>query len=84
MREGLSSTGICTAEEKNVLTVTGGKPIGAEIDSHNDHRIAMAFSLLGMVTGETVIGQAECVNKTYPEFWEVLSGLGGKVKLDEK
>lgn len=84
VREGLARMGISTAEERNVLTVTGGKPAGAEIDSRNDHRIAMAFSLLGAVVGETVIGQAECVNKTYPEFWEVLSGLGGSVKLDEK
>lgn len=84
VREGLARMGISTDEEKDILTVTGGNPRGAEIDSRNDHRIAMAFSLLGTVAGETVIGQAECVSKTYPEFWEVLSGMGGKVKLDEK
>jgi len=84
VREGLACMGISTGEDKDTLTVTGGKPQGAAIDSHNDHRIAMAFSLLGTVTGGTVIGQAECVNKTYPEFWEVLQGLGGKVKLDEQ
>jgi 5-enolpyruvylshikimate-3-phosphate synthase len=44
----------------------------------------MAFSLLGTIAGGTIIEQAECVNKTYPEFWEVLAGMGGKVRLDEK
>jgi len=84
VREGLARMGIGTGEDKDLLTITGGKPQGAVIDSHNDHRIAMAFSLLGTIAGGTIIEQAECVSKTYPEFWEVLAGLGGKVRLDEK
>jgi 3-phosphoshikimate 1-carboxyvinyltransferase len=82
VREGLARMGIKVTEGKNYLTITGGKPKGAVIDSMNDHRIAMAFSLLGTITGNVVIEQAECVTKTYPEFWEVLTSLGGKVKLD--
>jgi len=84
LRDGLARMGISTNEGRDSLTVGGGYPHGAEIDSRNDHRIAMAFSLLGAVAGGTVIGQAECVNKTYPEFWQTLSALGGKVTLDEK
>ena len=44
----------------------------------------MAFSLLGSVAGETIIDGAECVSKTYPEFWDVLKSAGGEVKIDGK
>ncbi|MDD5288297.1 MAG: 3-phosphoshikimate 1-carboxyvinyltransferase [Dehalococcoidales bacterium] len=82
VKEGLVKMGIGVNEDANCLTVTGGKPQGTFIDSKNDHRIAMAFSLLGAVVGDTVIGQAECVAKTYPEFWDVFKNLGGKVITD--
>jgi 3-phosphoshikimate 1-carboxyvinyltransferase len=81
MREGLARLGIRTTEEKDRLTVTGGKFAGTRIDSKNDHRIAMAFSLLGVLQGSVTIDGAECVTKTYPEYWDVLKGLGGEVNL---
>lgn len=82
VRVGLGRIGIRVVDAKNKLTITGGKPKGAVIDSRNDHRIAMAFSVLGVVAGNTVIEGAECVNKTFPEFWAILKGIGGKVRLD--
>jgi len=82
VQENLTRMGIKVKEEKDSITIKGGQPKAAIIDSRNDHRIAMAFSVLGTVTGNTIIQQAECVNKTYPEFWDVLVNLGGKVKLD--
>jgi len=84
VKEGLQRMGIRVTEESNRLSITGGQPEGSLIDSRNDHRIAMAFSLLGSVAGETVIDRAECVSKTYPEFWDTLKSLGGEVKIDEK
>ncbi len=84
VREGLERMGIRVAEERNRLTITGSPLKGAAIDSRGDHRIAMAFSLLGSITGDTVINNAECVTKTYPEFWETLKSIGGEVKLDGK
>ena len=74
--------GIGVVEEEDRLLITGGTPHGAVIDSHDDHRIAMAFGLLGSVAGDTVIEGAECVAKTWPEFWEVFANLGGKVTSD--
>lgn len=79
--EGLERMGISIREERDRLTINGGKPQGAVIDAKNDHRIAMAFTLLGLTTGGTVIEQAECVAKTFPRFWEVVSNLGGEVSL---
>ncbi|HXX59190.1 MAG TPA: 3-phosphoshikimate 1-carboxyvinyltransferase, partial [Dehalococcoidales bacterium] len=76
--------GIKTSEDADILTVTGGKFAGALIDSHNDHRIAMAFSMLGVLSGGMSIDNAECVAKTYPEYWDVLKMLGGEVNLHGK
>ena len=84
MREGLERMGIKVVEERNRLAITGSPVIGAVIDSQGDHRIAMAFSLLGLMVGGTVINGAECVTKTYPEFWQTLKSIGGEVKIDGK
>jgi len=84
VRKGLERMGISVTEEADRMTITGGKPVGAVIDSRDDHRIAMAFGLLGTVAGSTVIEGAECVSKTYPQFWQELGALGGKVKTDGK
>ena len=80
--EGLTRMGIRVETDTKRIKITGGKPKGAIIDSKGDHRIAMAFSLLGTVAGETVIDGAECVTKTWPEYWDVLQNLGVKAVLN--
>ena len=52
-------------------------------DSHNDHRIAMALAVLSTVTGGT-IQNAQAVNKSMPEFFRLLTQLGGKLTLVEE
>jgi len=84
MKEGLERMGVKVIEERDRLTVTGSRLKGAVIDSKDDHRIAMAFSILGSLVGDTVINGAECVNKTFPEFWDILRSIGGKVKISGK
>ena len=84
VREGLKRMGIKVGEERGKLTVTGSMPRGSVIDSKGDHRIAMAFSILGSAVGETIIDGAECVAKTFPEFWDILKSIGGEVKIDGK
>jgi 3-phosphoshikimate 1-carboxyvinyltransferase len=84
MKEGLERMGVKVTEERDRLTVTGSRLKGAVIDSKDDHRIAMAFSILGSLVGDTVINGAECVNKTFPEFWDILRSIGGKVKISGK
>ena len=83
VKEGLQRMGIRVRDDANRISITGGKPMGNIIDSKGDHRIAMAFSLLGTVVGKTVIERSECVAKTYPEFWDVFKNLGGKVEINE-
>lgn len=82
LREGLEGMGIRIIDERDSLIIAGSRPKGSLIDSKNDHRIAMAFSVLGSAVGETIISNAECVSKTYPAFWNVLKGLGGEVKIN--
>nr|WP_245249564.1 3-phosphoshikimate 1-carboxyvinyltransferase [Methanolinea mesophila] len=49
---------------------------GGTIDPGNDHRTAMSFAVLGLGTGGVTITNAECVNKSYPGFWDVLRSGG--------
>ncbi len=60
------------------LIIKGPSPLhGATIDPHDDHRIAMACSIAALgATGETAIQNAECVEKSYPQFFEDLKRLG--------
>jgi 3-phosphoshikimate 1-carboxyvinyltransferase len=57
------------------LTVTPGPPRGAEIETYEDHRMAMAFALAGLRIPGVVILDPGCVSKTWPEYFSVLEGL---------
>ena len=81
LREGLERMGIRVGEDSDRLTIAGAEPRGAVIDTWRDHRIAMAFGALGLAAGGTVINGAECVSKTFPEFWERVKSIGGEVKI---
>ncbi len=83
VREGLERLGITAREAEDSLSITGGPTHPAVIDSHGDHRIAMAFAALGVARGGTTIEGAECVAKTYPDYWHILRHLGGEVTLHE-
>jgi len=83
VREGLLKSGIEVIEGEDELTICGSAPKPAIIDSKRDHRIAMAFSMLGAAAGNVIIDGAECVSKTYPEYWNALKSIGGKVKRNE-
>ena len=78
----LGKMGIRTIEEEDRLGVIGGQPVGTLLDSHADHRLAMAFGVLGAAVGDTAISGAESVSKTYPGFWKALESLGGMVSSD--
>ena len=82
MAQGLQRLGIrvAVAADANTMTITGGIPQAGCVDSLSDHRIAMAFGLLGTVAGPITIGHAECVTKTFPQFWQELARLGVVVK----
>ena len=53
------------------LSVKGGNPRGTHIDTYGDHRIAMSFSMAGLRIQGVVIDNERCVDKSFPEFWNV-------------
>ncbi|SHK70831.1 3-phosphoshikimate 1-carboxyvinyltransferase [Rhodothermus profundi] len=61
------------------LAIEGGHRLqGATVRSFDDHRIAMAMGVAGLVAaGETLIEGADCVRISFPDFWEVLNHLAG-------
>jgi 3-phosphoshikimate 1-carboxyvinyltransferase len=57
------------------LAVVGGSPHGAEIDTYDDHRIAMSFAVAGLQVPGVEIIDPGCVAKSFPDFWKVLKQL---------
>jgi len=83
MTGGLVGMGVRCELAGDILTIEGGSPKGCVIDPWGDHRIAMAFSILGLAAeGETTILDAECVSKSYPGFWGDLEALGVELARD--
>lgn len=77
MVENLSAMGVEITGTDDGMVIHGGKPLhGATIDSHADHRIAMSFAIAGgLADGDTNIENAECVDISYPTFFEDLYAL---------
>ena len=71
----LGKIGIEAEEREDGLVISGGIPRGAEIETYNDHRIAMSFAVAGLVTGGMKIRNPGCVKKSFPGFWIELEKL---------
>ena len=64
----------------DLMSVTGGQPQGAHVESHDDHRIAMAVAVASLgATGRVYIRDSQCVAKSYPGFFDDLRHLGALV-----
>jgi 3-phosphoshikimate 1-carboxyvinyltransferase len=72
--ENLRRMGAEVEEFPDGLRVPGRQKLrGAEIDPHDDHRIAMAFAVAGLVAeGNTIIKNSKCVDISFPDFFETL------------
>lgn len=84
MREELEKLGAKISESPDEMMIEGVSLLrGGIVDSHNDHRVAMALAMATMkMDGLLTIQNAECVSKSYPNFWEVFEALGGEVYYD--
>jgi 3-phosphoshikimate 1-carboxyvinyltransferase len=67
----LKKMGISAVAENDRLLVTGGTPNGTEIETYDDHRIAMSFAMAGLRTPGIKILEPQCVEKSFPNFWDV-------------
>lgn len=71
----LVKMGVKVEEGKDWLSVEGGNAQGAEIETHNDHRLAMSFGIAGLAAPGVKIKGERCVDKSFPEFWKTLEKL---------
>ena len=66
--------------EDDLMYITGGRPQGAHVESHDDHRIAMAVAVASLgATDKVYIRDSQCVAKSYPGFFNDLRNLGAIV-----
>jgi 3-phosphoshikimate 1-carboxyvinyltransferase len=75
LKSELAKMGIKTEDTEDSLTIYGGQPHAAAIDTYGDHRMAMAFAIAGTKLAGMKINQPHVVNKTFPAFWETLDSL---------
>lgn len=80
----LRKMGAKISESKDSLVITGPTSLrGSVLDSHDDHRIAMAGVIAGLAAeGHTVIENIGCVRKSYPDFIRDMQSIGAQIELD--
>ena len=77
----LAKMGIRVDVTDNSMVIYGGKPLGAEIKAHNDHRMAMSLAIAAIFAeGNSIINGAEAVSKSYPRFFSDLASLSAKIE----
>jgi 3-phosphoshikimate 1-carboxyvinyltransferase len=77
----LARMGIKAEVTDDVMSIYGGRPRGAEVEAHNDHRLAMSLAVAALLAeGSSVINGAESVSKSYPRFFNDLAGLGARIE----
>ena len=83
LQEEFGKMGVEIKLQDDLMLVEGGNGLkAATVHSHHDHRIAMACAVAALnADGETIIEEAEAINKSYPDFYEHIKTLGAKVSL---
>ena len=71
----LGKMGVTAVAEADRLLVTGGGAHGTMIDTYDDHRMAMSFTMAGLMVPGVRINDPDCVEKSFPTFWEVWNTL---------
>lgn len=79
--EGLRRLGADIEPRSDGFVVRGPTPLkGATVNSHGDHRLAMALAVAGLIAdGETVVQGSECIGDSFPGFEAALAHLGGQL-----
>ncbi|MBM3546333.1 MAG: 3-phosphoshikimate 1-carboxyvinyltransferase [Alphaproteobacteria bacterium] len=81
MAEALAKLGIGVEERADGLVVSPGAPRYAELDTHDDHRVAMSLAVLGAKAEGVRLSDPGCVSKTCPVFFQEIGALGVPVSL---
>ena len=80
LRTELTKCGARVEESGDTLTVHPGALHGAEIETYNDHRVAMCFGMLGLRVPGIRLSKPACVRKTFPNFFAKLAELGAVIR----
>ena len=82
MTDGLQKLGIKVESLSDGVIVKGGTLMGGEIDSYQDHRIAMAFTIAGTIATSSIkIQNCDNVKTSFPNFVELANSIGMDVKI---
>jgi len=85
MAAGLKANGVVLTEHEDGLEITGmggNVPGGGMVETHLDHRIAMAFSVLGQRADKPItIDDASPIQTSFPSFIDLMTGLGASLSL---
>jgi 3-phosphoshikimate 1-carboxyvinyltransferase len=86
LQQEFGKMGVRIETNDDIMIIHGGANLeGAKLHSHHDHRIAMACAVAALrANGETVIAEADAVNKSYPDFFDHLIKIGADVSLSSK
>jgi 3-phosphoshikimate 1-carboxyvinyltransferase len=80
--QNLTNFKIRNEEEKDMITIYGGIPKSALINTYGDHRIAMSMTILALnASGESIINDGEAVSKSYPTFFNDLINTGARLEV---
>lgn len=71
----LGKMGIRCEETEDSIRIYPGEPGASEVDTYEDHRMAMGFSLTGLMSEGIVIRNPSCCRKTFENYFEVLDGV---------
>jgi 3-phosphoshikimate 1-carboxyvinyltransferase len=82
LRRELRGLGVQVSEAPDGFAIEGGRPVqGGSVQPAGDHRLAMALAVAGLAAeGNVEVRQAEIIAESFPEFVQVLQGLGGRVE----
>jgi len=77
MSEGLNRLGIKTETQQDGIIIHGGKIKGGKVNSHGDHRVAMAFTMASLAAdNEIIIENCACVDTSFPGFTQIADSSG--------
>ena len=77
----LEKLGCALEEKEDGMIITGNTIHAGTVSSHNDHRLAMAFSLLGL-KGDVEVEDGECFDVSFPDFIEAMAEIGVEMILE--
>ncbi len=81
LKEEFGKLNIDVRTDGDFMEISGGQVVGAQVESHDDHRIAMATAIAALgATGNVYIHDSQCITKSYPGFFDDLRHLGASVR----